>query len=114
MEWFYKRHSSMYRPLPPLYPSCATAHPDEVMAFVYPKSDARVTIPIGIKGNRQQVIFEIAHRNPRKTIYWTLNNVFLGTTRLNHQMPIDVEKGHYELRCVDEDGVELYRRVIVN
>lgn len=114
MEWFYKKHSLMYRPLPALYPSCATAHPDEVMAFVYPKSDARVTIPIGIKGNRQQVIFEIAHRNPKKTIYWTLNNVFLGKTRLNHQMPIDVEKGRYELRCVDEDGVELYRRIIVN
>ena len=114
MEWFYKRHTSMYRPLPALYPNCATAHPDEVMAFVYPKSDARVTIPIGIKGNRQQVIFEIAHRNPRKTIYWTLNNVFLGQTRLNHQMPIDVEKGKYELRCVDEDGVELYRRIVVN
>ena len=114
MEWFYKKHSLMYRPLPALYPSCATAHPDEVMAFVYPKSDARVTIPIGIKGNRQQVIFEIAHRNPRKTIYWTLNDTFLGKTRLNHQMPIDVEKGKYELRCVDEDGVELYRRIIVN
>ena len=114
LEWFYKKHSAMYRPLPALYPSCATAHPDEMMAFVYPKSDARVTIPIGIKGNRQQVIFEIAHRNPQKTIYWTLNNVFIGQTRLSHQMPIDVEKGTYELRCVDEDGVELYRKLIVN
>lgn len=114
LEWFYKKHSAMYRPLPAMYPSCATAHPDEMMAFVYPKSDARVTIPIGIKGNRQQVIFEIAHRNPQKTIYWTLNNVFIGQTRLNHQMPIDVEKGSYELRCVDEDGVELYRKLVVN
>ncbi len=114
MEWFYKRHSVMYRPLPALYPSCATAHPDEMMAFVYPKSDARLTIPIGIKGDRQQVIFEIAHRNPSKTIYWTLNDTFLGQTRLNHQMPIDVAKGAYELRCVDEDGVELYRKIVVN
>lgn len=114
MEWFYKKHSVMYHPLPALYPSCATAHPDELMAFVYPKSDARVTIPIGIRGDRQQVIFEIAHRNSQKTIYWTLNNVFLGATRLNHQMPIDVGKGTYELRCVDEDGVELHRRLVVN
>lgn len=113
-EMFYKRHSSMYRPLPAMYPSCATAHPDDMMAFVYPKSDAHVTIPIGIRGDRQQVVFEIAHRNPKKTIYWTLNNVYIGKTWLNHQMPIDVEKGNYELRCVDEDGVELYRKIIVN
>ncbi|MBQ0129483.1 MAG: hypothetical protein KBT57_06555 [bacterium] len=39
--------------------------------------------------------------------------LFIGETRLNHQMPIDVEKGTYELRCVDEDGVELYRKLVV-
>ena len=83
------------------------------MAFVYPKSDAKVSIPIGIRGDRQQVVFEIAHRNPQKTIYWTLNDKFLGQTRLNHQMPIDVEKGTYRFRCVDEDGVELIRKIVV-
>ena len=114
MEMFYKRHTALFRPLPAMYPACATSHPDDLMAFVYPKSDARVTIPIDIKGDRQQVVFEIAHRSPKKHIYWTLNNQFIGTTWLNHQMPIDVEKGTYELRCVDEDGVELYRKLVVN
>ena len=114
LEWFYKKHSIMYHALPSLYPSCASAHPDDVMAFVYPKSDARVTIPIGIQGDRQQIIFEIAHRNPRKTIFWTLNDEYLGKTQLNHQMPIDVAKGSYVLRCVDEDGVELNRKLLVN
>ena len=113
MEWFYKKHSPLFRPLPALYPGCGTAHPDDVMAFVYPKDDARITIPIGIRGDRQQVVFEIAHRNPQKTIFWTLNDKFLGQTRLNHQMPIDVERGTYELRCVDEDGIELIRKIVV-
>ena len=114
LEWFYKKHSVMYKPLPVLYPRCASAHPDDLMAFVYPKSDARVTIPVGIKGDRQQVIFEIAHRNPGKAIYWTLNDTFLGQTRWVHQMPIDVARGTYMLRCVDEDGVELSRKIVVN
>ena len=113
MEWFYKKHSPLFRPLPAFYPGCGTAHPDDVMAFVYPKDDARITIPIGIRGDRQQVVFEIAHRNPQKTIFWTLNEKFLGQTRLNHQMPIDVERGTYTLRCVDEDGVELIRKILV-
>ena len=114
MEWFYKKHTAMYRSLPALYPSCATAHPDDMMAFIYPKSDARVVIPIGIQGDRQQVVFEIAHRNPGKKIYWTMNDTFLGQTQWNHQMPIDVERGTYILRCVDEDGVELRRKIVVN
>ena len=113
MEWFYKKHSPLFRPLPALYPGCGMAHPDDVMAFVYPKDDARITIPIGIRGDRQQVVFEIAHRNPQKTIFWTLNDKFLGKTRLNHQMPIDVERGTYTLRCVDEDGIELIRKIVV-
>lgn len=114
MEWFYKKHTAMYRSLPALYPSCASAHPDDMMAFIYPKSDARVIIPIGIQGDRQQVVFEVAHRNPGKKIYWTMNDVFLGQTQWNHQMPIDVERGTYILRCVDEDGVELRRKIVVN
>lgn len=113
MEWFYKKHSPLYRPLPAFYPGCGAMHPDDVMSFVYPKDDAKVTIPIGIRGDRQQVVFEIAHRNPQKTIFWSLNDTFLGKTRLNHQMPIDVERGTYDLRCVDEDGIELRRRIIV-
>ena len=113
MEWFYKKHSPLYQPLPAFYPGCGATHPDDVMAFVYPKDDANITIPIGIRGDRQQVVFEIAHRNPQKIIFWTLNDTFLGQTRLNHQMPIDVEHGTYTLRCVDEDGVELIRRIVV-
>lgn len=114
MEWFYKQHSPMYRPLPAFYPGCGNSTSDDVMSFIYPKDDARVIIPIGIKGDRQQVIFEIAHRNPQKTVYWSIGDQFLGSTKRNHQMPIDVEKGTYDLRCVDEDGVELRRRIVVN
>ena len=113
MEWFYKKHSPLYRPLPAFYPGCGAMHPDDVMSFVYPKDDAKVTIPIGIRGDRQQVVFEIAHRNPQKTIFWSLNNTYLGKTTFNHQMPIDVEHGTYNIRCVDEDGIELQRRIVV-
>ena len=113
MEWFYKKHSPLFRPLPALYPGCSVSNPDDIMDFVYPKSDAKVTIPIGIRGESQQVVFEIAHRNPQKAIFWTLNDTFLGKTRINHQMPINVERGTYTLRCVDEDGVELIRKIVV-
>ena len=114
MEWFFKQHSPLYRPLPAFYPGCGNAASDEVMSFIYPKDDTRVIIPIGIKGDRQQVVFELAHRNPQKTVYWSMGERFLGATKRVHQMPIDVEKGTYDLRCVDEDGVELRRKIVVD
>jgi penicillin-binding protein 1C len=114
MEWFYKRHSPIYRPLPPSLPGCSNQQADEIMSFIYPESSIRLTIPIGIQGDRQQVVFEIAHRNPEKTIYWTLDDEFLGKTSRVHQMAIDVEKGVYLLRCVDEDANVITRKIIVN
>ena len=48
MEWFYKKHSPLFRPLPAFYPGCGSAASDEVMSFIYPKVDTRLTIPIGI------------------------------------------------------------------
>lgn len=113
MEWFYKRHTPLYRPLPPTLQGCRNANDDEVMSFIYPESSVSFSIPIGIKGDRQKIIFEIAHRNAQKTVFWTLDDVCLGETKMRHQMAIDVEKGVHNLRCVDEDGNELNRKLIV-
>lgn len=114
MEWFYKSHSMDYCPTPPYLKKCGQSHTDDIMAFVYPKSDAHVSIPIGIKGDKQMVVFEIAHRNPQKKIFWNLDDIFLGKTEFIHQMPIDVGHGEHIIRCVDEDGVELKRRLAVS
>lgn len=114
MEWFYKSHSMDYCPTPPYLKKCGQSHTDDIMAFVYPKSDTHVSIPIGIKGDKQMVVFEIAHRNPQKKIFWNLDDIFLGKTEFIHQMPIDVGHGEHIIRCVDEDGVELKRKLVVS
>lgn len=111
MEWFYKKTNPLYRSMPPVMPGC---HPDKsetVMSFIYPDVSSSLVIPIGIKGNKQTVIFELAHRNPAKAVFWTLNDKYLGKTVNNHQMPIETKPGDYILRCVDEDGNEITRKI---
>ena len=109
MEWFYKKINPTYKSLPPLLRSCMNSKDDKVMSFIYPEEATRILIPVGLHGDKQSVIFEIAHRNPHKKIYWNLNEDFLGTTQDVHQMSISCEVGKYTLRCTDEDGNVLVR-----
>ena len=113
MEWFYRKTNPLYRSLPPVMPGCNTGKQESVMSFIYPEESATLIIPKGIKGDRQSIIFEIAHRNPKKRVYWTLNEKSLGVTSNIHQMPINSEPGSYILRCVDEDGNEISRNITV-
>lgn len=113
MEWFYKKKNPLYRPMPPVYHRCSSEKRETVMSFIYPEESAKLIIPNNIKGERQSIIFEIAHRNPKKKIFWTLNEHFLGATTNEHQMPIDSKPGDYMLRCVDEDGNEISRNITI-
>ncbi|MGN0034033.1 MAG: penicillin-binding protein 1C [Candidatus Limimorpha sp.] len=113
MEWFYKKKNPLYRMSPPLFPECMSNANESVMSFVYPDESASLIIPIGIKGDRQSVVFELAHRNPEKTVFWSLNEHFLGETKNNHQMPVLAEPGSYTLRCVDEDGNDIKRDIVI-
>ncbi|MDD4848205.1 MAG: penicillin-binding protein 1C [Bacteroidales bacterium] len=113
MEWFYKKHTPLYRSLPPIYQGCQNDHSETVMSFIYPENSVRLMIPVGIQGNRQAIIFEIAHRHPEKEIFWNLNDQYIGKTKNIHQMPINVVLGDYLLRCVDEDGNEIIRKFTI-
>jgi len=113
MEWFYKKKNPLYRPMPPVFPKCSAGKQETVMSFIYPEESAKLIIPKNIKGERQSIIFEIAHRNPKKQVFWTLNDRFLGITTDEHQIPIDSKPGSYVLRCVDEDGNEISRSITI-
>lgn len=109
MEWFYKLNNPDYKVLPPTLADCKDDDKEEIMSFVYPDIYANLLIPTGIQGTRQAVIFELAHRYPYRTVYWSLNDVYLGATTNIHQMAIDVPAGDYHLRCVDDRGNDIVR-----
>ena len=108
MEWFYKKISPTYKSLPPTYPGCHSTD-EKIMSFIYPEESMKMMIPTGIRGDRQAIVFEVAHRNPEKTIFWNLNNKYLGKTQYIHQMAIQEPEGDYVLRCIDEDGNSIVR-----
>jgi len=103
-EWYYKRIHPSYNSLPPLHPECSSDEDIEYMDLIYPKHTARIFIPYEMVGSRSKVVFEAAHRKPNTTIFWHLDEEYLGSTTHIHQFGLDPGNGHHLLTLVDEYG----------
>ena len=104
MEWYYKMRDPSYRELPAYIKGCQPDQDIPMMQFIYPENGSRVYIPVELDGKPGDVIFELAHRNHAKKVFWHLDDEYLTTTQYNHQVAVRPEKGPHRLRAVDEDG----------
>lgn len=78
--------------------------------MIYPKPNASIFIPRGLNGNLGQVIFELAHSQTLTTVYWHLNDQYIGATRGKHEMALSPPKGKHTITLVDEEGQSLTRQ----
>lgn len=116
MEWFYKRRHSDYRTLPPYRNDCLDVMPGAGVAsltLIYPGKSGRIYVPLELDGRRGRSVFEVAHREPRTTVFWHLDDQYIGETRDIHQMALAPEPGRHTLTLVDENGAYLERRFTV-
>ena len=58
-------------------------------------------------GEAGPVVFKLAHRDYRKKVFWHANGIYLGETKENHELAVNLPSGKYTLKVVDEDGNEL-------
>lgn len=102
--WYYSRRNPTYASLPPYLPQCATADKRKLFALIYPAQYARVHIPIEQDGQPGRVVFEATHENSDATIFWHLDDEYLGATQHRHQMAISAKAGKHVLTLVDDQG----------
>lgn len=102
-EYYYSRSHINYRPLPPIMPGC-TDETDSFIDIIYPDNGAVVYIPKGFDKQLQQVVCEATHINPDATLFWHLDNYYIGTTTDIHNMAIQPSEGSHTLTVVDGDG----------
>ncbi|MGC4029517.1 MAG: penicillin-binding protein 1C [Steroidobacteraceae bacterium] len=114
IEWFYRRQRGGYRPLPPLRPDCMqqalAEEADAAMEFLYPGPAGKIFIPVDLDGRRGRAVFEVAHRDADATVYWHMDESYVGETRVTHQLVADVTPGAHSLTVVDDAGRRLTRR----
>ncbi len=115
-EWYFRKRHSDYRPLPPLREDCLEAVEQlgaASLSLIYPRNNGWIYIPVELDGNRGRTVFKAAHRNAWTTIYWHLDEKFLGATTDIHQMALAPKPGHHTVTLVDENGERLERRFVV-
>ncbi len=106
MEYYYKKRVPDYHPLPPWHAKCKPMA-DDVMQIIFPADVRTVYIPRNLNGSRSELLFEVAHREPSKKVYWHLDDVFLTMTEGIHEAGFFSKSGEHVLTLMDEDGATL-------
>jgi len=110
-EWYYRRKNPSYATLPPMLDSCVEdSDTPVVMELIYPNDTSGIYVPKELDGSKGKTVFEVAHRGTRSTVYWHLDDTYLGKTDGPHQMALSPEPGMHLLTLVDEQGATLRHR----
>lgn len=113
IEFYYKKYHPEYKVLPSYRKDCEKKILEEgekVMSLFYPHLDTVLYIPIGLDGKLQETVFKAAHRKPDTTIFWHLDEEYLGQTRSFHEKLLQPSPGKHVLLLIDENGNKLTRR----
>ena len=97
MEWYYKTWHPEYQVQP-------AARNAAQLEFLYPESGSILTLPRQLDGSEPGAVFQAVHRDPNATLYWHLDDSYLGQTRFIHQMRLAPEPGKHTVTVVDGDG----------
>lgn len=105
MEYYYRARNYQYKPLPPFRADCAAAATGVwPLELIYPKTGAKVYVPLEADGLRGRIICAAAHRNLNEKLYWHLDGDYVGATRTSHQMALAPTSGSHRVTVTDGLG----------
>ena len=107
--WYYQKFHP-YNPPPPYLESCTPQHDFKQIDIIYPNQFTKVKIPREQSGEQGNAIFKAAHSNNDMTLFWHVDNEYLGQTHREHEMAISLPEGLHMLTLVDELGNEASQR----
>ncbi|WP_144782348.1 penicillin-binding protein 1C [Dokdonia sp. Hel_I_63] len=113
LAFYYSGKHPDYKELPPYLPDCGFSG-EQPMVFIYPKNNEGVILPKNFDSDINDVVLKVAHRNPETKLFWYLDNNFIGSTEVFHELAIAPEVGIYVLTVVDAQGNELKKQIEVS
>jgi penicillin-binding protein 1C len=112
-EFYWKQHQGNYRSLPPWRADClqkaAAYDNDQPMEIVYPYSTSRIYIPVDLNGRLGRLVVKAVHRNPDASIYWHVDDQYLGETKVFHDKTLLLEPGQHRITLLDKSGHQITR-----
>tara|TARA_B100000508_G_C11465884_1_gene282553 strand:- start:36275 stop:38521 length:2247 start_codon:yes stop_codon:yes gene_type:complete len=102
--WYYQTTHPSYHGLPPFHPTCQSQSDQQDFAIVYPKDGANLVDIIDLDGDQNEIVLEAAHQVASSTLFWHMDDVYLGATNDIHKMNYTPSKGEHKLTVIDEEG----------
>ena len=104
-EWYYMKKHLDYRPLPPKHPLFdAASSGQNPIEIIYPLPDLTIVLTRGLSGELGGAVFRAAHADPAATLYWHIDDEFVGETTGEHELRVDPARGTHRLTLIDEQG----------
>lgn len=111
MEHYYKNRSSDYKVAPAFRKDCALSSASiKTFDIIYPQRGSKIVIPKELDETKGKTVFEVACSNNNSTLYWYLDEYYIGSTKEFHELAITPEKGNHTLTVTNEKGES--RRVL--
>lgn len=104
IEYFYRQVHFDYQPVPEYRSDCISTPSVSEMEIIYPPKGAKISVPKDLSGEYESAIFQVAHRRKNATVYWNLDQEFIGTTKTTHKLPFHPATGKHTLTVVDDQG----------
>lgn len=101
---FYHAAGRVCGSVPRHNPSCPGVHGDASIEVLYPPPGVRLFVPRNSAGEYEKVVLRAAHGRKSATMFWYLDDRFLGETKEKHEMAVDLSAGDHELFVQDEEG----------
>lgn len=102
-EFYYKKSNATYKTLPNFRTDCKTSNA-AVMAFIYPKNDAKITLTKSFDGTINELVLQLAHTQNSTTVYWYIDDVYVTQTTDFHEIAILPKAGKRKITVVDALG----------
>jgi penicillin-binding protein 1C len=111
-EFYYKKSHPLYKALPPFRNDCLAVN-SPTMEFIYPKNGSKIILAKNFEGNKNELIFKLAHAKPETKVFWYLNSTFVKETKDFHEVALLPDVGVQTISVVDELGNEAKLRITV-
>jgi len=105
-EKFYKYKNPTYQSTPKYRSECSFDESSKPLAIMYPKSQSNIYLPTLLDETEGNTIFEASHNDAQATLYWHLDNQYIGETMGIHEMEYKPVEGDHVLKILDENGFE--------
>lgn len=108
-SYFYMKYHPAYQPLPPLRKDCLQSEGKGMIAILYPAPQTKVYLPIGLDQKRGAVLLQAVHREESRTLFWHVDNDYIGSTEIFHEQSVKLTPGKHTLIVIDENGNSVQR-----